>query len=332
MAHPTLLLWTPFTGQQRLLEPALREARCELIAVASEAEAVAALPRADAALLAGVALGYSPAIAQAVRAAPRLRWLQLLSTGQEAVEQQGGVPEHVEVTGVGDTAAGVVAEHAVALLLALARRLDVAVLQGARADWSRSYASRMDSLDGRTLCLAGYGRIGKEIARRAQGFGMRCIAVNRGGTGEVDGCVQQVLPLARLHEALAQADAVAISVPGTPATRHLFGAAAWAACKRGALVVNVGRGSVVETASLVDALQAGQLGGAGLDVQDPEPLPPDHALWRAPNVLITPHVGGAGNPQGVARLAELIRENMRRFDAGEPLLHRIALHAPGDEA
>ncbi|WP_186510860.1 D-2-hydroxyacid dehydrogenase [Caenimonas sedimenti] len=328
---PTILLWTPFTGQQRMLAEGLRNAACELVAVASEAEAIAALASADGALFAGVAQGYSPALAQAVLQAPRLRWLQLISTGQEAVEQHG-LPPRVAVTSVGDTAAGVVAEHAVALLLALGRRLGDAAVQGARAEWNRAYAARMDSLDGRTLCLVGYGRIGKETARRVQGFGMRCIAVNRSGVGDVVGSVQQVLPLARLHEALAQSDAVSLSLPGTAETHRLFGAAEWAACKRGALVVNVGRGTVVDTASLVAALHSGHLAGAGLDVTDPEPLPADHALWKAPGVLITPHVGGAGNPQGVARLAALIVENVRRFGAGEELLHPVQIQPSGDAA
>ncbi|MDB5857889.1 MAG: D-isomer specific 2-hydroxyacid dehydrogenase NAD-binding [Ramlibacter sp.] len=323
MTKPRVLLWTPWASHQQAMHEALRgTADIELVAAADQAEAIAVLPRADAALFAGGGAAYAPALAQAVRQAPRLRWLQLLSTGQEALEQHG-VPAHVTVTGVGNSSAAVVAEHAMALLLALARRLPEVAVQGQRASWNRSFAAHVISLEGRTLCLAGYGRIGKEIARRAQAFGMRCIAVNRSGRNDAPELAQQVLPMQRLQEALAQADAVAISFPLAKDTQGLFGAREWAACKPGALVVNVGRGAVIDTDSLVAALQGGQLAGAGLDVTEPEPLPDGHPLWTAPGALVSPHVGGAGSTEGIKRLAALVQENIRRFRTGEPLLHTV---------
>ena len=323
MTKPCVLLWTPWASHQQAMHEAMRAmADIELVAAANEAEAIATLPRADMAMFAGVGTAYGPALAQAVRAAPRLRWLQLLSTGQEALEQNG-VPAHVTVTGVGNSSAAVVAEHAMALLLALARRIPEAAVQGQRAKWDRSLAANVTSLEGKTLCLAGYGRIGKEIARRAQAFGMRCIAVNRSGRNDAPDLAQQVLPVARMREALAQAQALAISLPLASDTQGLFGAREWAACKRGALIVNVGRGATIDTASLVAALHEGQIGGAGLDVTEPEPLPDGHPLWTAPGVLISPHVGGAGSAEGLKRLAALVQENIRRFRAGEPLLHGI---------
>ena len=110
-------------------------------------------------------------------------------------------------------------------------------------------------------------------------------------------------------------------------TQGLFGAREWAACKRGALMVNVGRGAVVDTDALLAALQAGQLAGAGLDVTEPEPLPDGHPLWTAPGVLVSPHVGGAGSQAGLDRLAALVQENIRRFRSGEPLLHAVDVAA-----
>ncbi len=325
MTQPRVLLWTPWASHHQAMHAALRDLPdIDLVAAANQAEAIAALPGADAALFAGVGLAYSSAVAQAVRASPRLRWLQLLSTGHEAL-QEHGVPLHVTVTGVADSSAAVVAEHAMALLLALARRLPEAAMRGQREKWDRSYAAGVISLEGRTLCLAGYGRIGKEIARRAQAFGMRCIAVNRSGANDAPDLAQQVLPVERLHEALAQADAIAISLPLAPDTQGLFGAREWAACRRGALIVNVGRGAVIHTDSLVAALHDGQLAGAGLDVTDPEPLPDGHPLWTAPGVLVSPHVGGAGSTEGLKRLAALVRENIRRFGIGEPLLHTVRM-------
>jgi phosphoglycerate dehydrogenase-like enzyme len=307
------------------MHAALRDAPgIELVAAANEAEAIAALPRADMAMFACVGPAYGPALAQAVHHAPRLRWLQLLSTGHEALLQHG-LPAHVTVTGVGNSSAAVVAEHAMAMLLALARRLPEATLQGQHAKWDRSLAASVTSLEGKTLCLAGYGRIGKELARRAQAFGMRCIAVNRSGRNDAPELAQQVFPMERMQEALAQADAVAISFPLTQATRGVFAQREWAACKRGALVVNVGRGATLATDSLVAALHEGQVGGAGLDVTEPEPLPEGHPLWTAPGVLISPHVGGAGSSAGLQRLAALVQENIRRFRVGEPLLHTVDL-------
>ena len=325
MNKPNVLLWTPWTSHQQAMHDALRDmADIELVAAANEAEAIAALPRADMAMFAGVGFAYGPALAQAVREAPRLRWVQLLSTGHEALEQHG-VPAHLTVTGVGNSSAGVVAEHAMALLLALARRIPEAAVQGQRGKWDRSLAANVTSLEGKTLCLAGYGRIGKETARRAQAFGMRCIAVNRSGRNDTPELAQQVFPMERMHEALAQSDAVAISFPLAKDTQGLFGAREWAACKRGAFIVNVGRGAVIDTDSLVAALQQGQLAGAGLDVTQPEPLPDGHPLWTLPGVLVSPHVGGAGSAAGLQRLAQLVQENIRRFRSDEPLLHTVAI-------
>ncbi|NML46182.1 D-2-hydroxyacid dehydrogenase [Ramlibacter sp. G-1-2-2] len=325
MNKPCVLLWTPWASHQSAVHEVLREQPdFELVAAASEAEAIEGLARADAMLLAGVGNGYSAALAQAVHAAPRLRWLQLLSTGQEALEQRG-VPQQVTVTGVGNSSAAVVAEHAMALLLALGRRIGEAAVNGQRGRWDRALAARITSLEGMTLCLAGYGRIGKEIAKRAQAFGMRCIAVNRSGRNDAPELADTVYPVSQLREALAQSDAVAISFPLTDDTRSLFGVGEWAACRKGALVVNVGRGATVDTDALVGALHSGHIAGAGLDVTDPEPLPDGHPLWTAPGALITPHIGGGGSTAGLQRLGALVLDNVRRFRAGAELQHRVEL-------
>lgn len=181
----------------------------------------------------------------------------------------------------------------------------------------------MASVEGRTLFLADYGRIGQEIAPRAQAFGMRCIAVNRSGRNDAPELAQQVFTIEPLHEALAQADDIAISLPLAKDTQGLFRAREWAACRRGALMVNVGRGAVIRNDSLAAALHEGQLVGAGLDVTEPEPLPDRPPLRTAPGVLVSPHVGGAGSTEGLKRLAALVQENIRRFRTGQPLLHTV---------
>jgi lactate dehydrogenase-like 2-hydroxyacid dehydrogenase len=219
-----------------------------------------------------------------------VRWLQLVATGREGLDAHG-VPARITVTDVGTTSDAVVAEHAMALLLALARRIGPATLATQGATWARDEVLRgIRSLEGMTLCLAGYGRIGKEIARRAQAFGMQCIAVNRSGHNDAPGLATEVLPLTELHRALARAQAVAISLPASPQTLHLFDRAAWAACPRGALVVNVGRGAVIDTDSLTEALHCGQLAGAGLVCDRPR------ATAGRPPALV-----GAGHADHAAR-------------------------------
>lgn len=321
--RPCVLLWTPLGGQRAALADGLRSLDIDLIEAGDEAAAIAALERADAALLAGVASGYTAALAAAVRRAPRLRFVQLTATGTEGIERHG-VPPHVVVASVGPTMAAVVAEHALALMLALVRRIPEAAMQGSRGVWNRpAVLAGLGSLEGKTLCLVGFGRIGKEIARRAHPFGMACIAVNRSGRNDAPELADPVFPVGRLPEALGRSDVLAISLPDAPDTRRLFDAPQWAACRPGALVVNVGRGSVIHTDALVAALASGHIAGAGLDVTEPEPLPEGHPLWSARGALITPHVAGGGSPKSLQRLTALIAENLSRFAAGRPVLHLL---------
>ena len=318
-SRPRVIFWTHVTEQLQALSAAIDAPSVEFITCTSEAEALAALADADGALLPGVALGYHAVMADAVRRAPHLRWIQLVATGREGLDAFG-VPARLTVTDVGTASAAVVAEHAMALLLALARRLGPAAVAGQHARWDRDGVARgVRSLEGMTLCLAGYGRIGQEIARRAQAFGMQCIAVNRSGRNATPTLAAEVLPLTALHQALGRAHAVALSLPASPETDGLFDRVAWAACRRGALVVNVGRGSVIDTDSLTEALQSGHIGGAGLDVTEPEPLPDCHPLWTTPGALITPHIGGAGSRAGTLRLAALVQDNLERFARGDLL-------------
>jgi phosphoglycerate dehydrogenase-like enzyme len=169
-------------------------------------------------------------------------------------------------------------------------------------------APRASSLEGATLAIVGYGRIGKEIAQRAKPFGPRIVAVSR--TPVSDALIDEFHPLGELHQVLGTADAVAIAIALTPQTRHLFDARAFAACKRGSLLVNIARGGVIDQAALCEALASGQLGAAGLDVTDPEPLPDGDPLWHAPNILISPHYAGAGSPKSIERIAASVIDNL----------------------
>ncbi len=176
----------------------------------------------------------------------------------------------------------------------------------------------MWEIDGKTMLVVGLGGIGSEVAWRADALGMSVIATrasSREGPTYVEyvGLADELLALAE------QADVIVNATPLTPETRGLFDAEFFRRMKPGAYFINVGRGGSVVTADLVAALTAGELGGAALDVTDPEPLPADHPLWDMPNVIITPHVAGASDLRG-ARMFTLIRENLRRYAAGEPML------------
>jgi phosphoglycerate dehydrogenase-like enzyme len=203
------------------------------------------------------------------------------------------------------------------MLLSLSRGL---YLYQARDTWERGLVpeERLWELTGKTMLVVGLGGIGTEVARRAHALGMRVIAT-RGSRREGPDFVSYVGLADELLDLAPQADVVVNAAPLTPATTGLFDARFFAALKPGAYFINVGRGRSVVTADLLAALEAGQIAGAGLDVTDPEPLPDGHPLWSRPDVIITPHVA-AGSDLRVERLWTVLRENLRRYAAGEPML------------
>ena len=247
---------------------------------------------------------------------PRLRWVQLPTMGYDPVELHG-VPAGVTVTTAGDAYAPTVAEHAMTLLLALVRRLPEAVRNAEQHRWDQSGARAIGTLHGATVAVVGFGNIGREVAVRLRGFGARVVAVTR--TGRPDPLADEVVPADRMLEAFARADAVVLAVPLNAQTQHLIDARALAAMQPHALLVNIARGGVIDQAALTAALAEGKLGGAGLDVTDPEPLPPDDPLWASPNALITPHVAGYGGDVAPRRILALVERNLRAFIEGRPL-------------
>ena len=287
-------------------------------------ETLAALPGAQAlALVHGPQEEARQVLAALAAPGNTVKWMHFISAGREGYEELGW-PPGVTVTYAGGGVAPAVAEHAMALVLALARRVpDMLQVVMARRAWDRTLvAPKARSLEGSTLAIVGYGHIGRELAKRARAFDMRVITVAR--TPRPDALVDEALPLSSLHAALGQADVVAVSVALTPETTHLLDDAAFAACKPGALLVNIARGPVLDQKALVRALQSGQLGGAAVDVSDPEPLPPQDPLWDCPNVIISPHFAGSGSPRSIDRLAQGVADNLRRFIAGQPLQHVVS--------
>jgi phosphoglycerate dehydrogenase-like enzyme len=275
---------------------------------------------ADAAILVTSNRVCSAAYGEALRrcATRTLRWIHFTSAGIERGLRMG-LPDWAAVTNATGVKAAMVSEHALALLLALVRRLpDFAADQRARC-WRHDDAMReIATLEGATVCVIGLGAIGRAVARKAKAFDARVIAVSRAGTA-ADG-VAQVYPRERMAQALAMADAIVICTSSDADSFHLIDAAALAATRPKALLVNVARGDLVDGAALVGALQSGRLGGAALDVAEIEPLAPASPLWDLPNVIISPHVAGGGS-SGYPQQKDLFGKNLLRFCAGEPLLN-----------
>jgi phosphoglycerate dehydrogenase-like enzyme len=208
------------------------------------------------------------------------------------------------------------AAHAVAFLLAFARRFDHYLPQ---KSWQRG--PQMIDLPTQTALIVGVGGAGGEAGRLCAALGMRVLGIDPRVTERPAGMADLATP-ERLEEYLGKADFVILTTPETPQTLGLFNARLFARMKRGAYFINIARGRCVVTLDLIAALRSGQLAGAGLDVADPEPLPPDSPLWAMPNVLLTPHVAIYGTPYRDKWEAILI-ENCRRFAAGQPLLNVV---------
>jgi phosphoglycerate dehydrogenase-like enzyme len=286
----------------------------------------------EAALIAGIAEAeavfltnpdYNAKIAAAMIAARgRIKWIQFLTAGYDAAKQHG-VPPGAILTSAGDAYSPAVAAHAVSLLLALQRLFPAVLANQARGAWDRTAAARMATPASSTIAILGFGGIGKEVARLLRSFGPRIIAVTR--SARPDPLADEVAKIGDLHAVLRRADAIVLALPLDETTEHFIGAAELALCKPNAVLVNIARGQIVDGEALAAALGNGTIAGAGTDVTEPEPLPAGHPLWRAPNLIITPHVAGACGPIGGERLATVAAENMRRYLAGEKLAHIVAL-------
>ena len=214
-----------------------------------------------------------------------------------------------------------IAEHVMAMMLALCRQLPYHLQAQRESRWAPKYNSFVE-LTGQTLVVVCLGDIGGEVAQRAVGLGMRLLGVRRDVNATSSAGVERVLPLQQLPEALRQADQVVVALPGGKSTRHLVDAGMIAHIKPGAFLYNVGRGAVVDQSALIAALQSGHLAGAGLDVFEQEPLAAENPLWQMPQVIITPHIAGY-SPQCAKRFGRLVIENVERYRNHQTLRNRI---------
>jgi phosphoglycerate dehydrogenase-like enzyme len=253
--------------------------------------------------------------------APKLRWVQGSMAGAGEVAKKAGLLEtDIVVTTASGVYSGPLAEFAVMALLQHAKNLDRLRRDKAERVWRQAHT---DTLEGKTLCIVGMGNIGRAIAERVRPFGTRIVGVKR-TVHEDDPTwrhADELYPTGRLHDALGEADYVAVTLPGTPETRHLVDAEAVGAMKPGAYFVNVGRGTVVDEGALVEALESGHLSGAALDVFEVEPLPEESPLWELPNVIVSPHATDMVPALINERQTDLFCENLRRYLAEEPLIN-----------
>ncbi len=287
----------------------------EFVVVASEADAIEQAADADA------ILGLCSE--RLLAAAPLLVWVQIFSSGAERCVAVPAVASgDVTLTNMQKMSSPVIGEHAVAMMLALARGLPTYAKGMHEGTWMRrqEVTSAMFPVSGKTMLVVGLGGIGTEAAKRGAALGMRVLGT-RNSSREGPPFVEYVGLSNELPELIGQADVIVNALPLTDTTRGLFDADLFGAAKEGALFINVGRGGTVDTDALTAALSSGRIGGAGLDVTDPEPLPAAHPLWDFENVIITPHVAARGGKR--ERHVVLLKENLRRYAAGEPLLNVV---------
>jgi phosphoglycerate dehydrogenase-like enzyme len=281
-----------------------------------DAEALAArLPEADVLVVSGL---WANAL---LDRAPRLRFIQSIGAGTDQFPQGELARRGIRLASARGVNARAVAEHAMALMLALSRRLPEARDNQTRRVWRGmigDLAQREDELAGKTLLIVGLGDIGGRLARLAKAFDMRVVGLRRDPAAG-GGAADAVHPMGDLAALLPEADFIALTCPLTPETEHLVNAEALGRIKPSAYLVNVARGRVVDEAALVDALAAHRIAGAGIDVTAEEPLAPNSPLWAMQHVLLTPHTAGETR-RYEDNVIEILRDNLDRLWRGEAQL------------
>jgi phosphoglycerate dehydrogenase-like enzyme len=276
---------------------------------------------ADAASQIGEAEAYVGPLNEALlEKGVKLKWVHNSSAGVEGAVGLPGIRDgKVMLTNLKIYQGPEIADHAFALLLGLTRNMAAYHKAQETGDWIKSSREGLPltELRGKTMLVIGYGGIGTQVAERARAFGMKVMAIDEKDI-PLTVTVDRFGKPDELDDMLPLADVITSCVPITPETDKMIGEAQFAKMKKGAYLINVSRGKVVDTEYLIKALQSGQVGAAGLDVVDPEPLPSESPLWKMPNVIITPHIAGVSDARA-GRSNELIIGNIERFSKGQPL-------------
>lgn len=266
-----------------------------------------------------VILGNVPAAM--LHGSPALEWLQTNSAGVEAYIQPGVLAGDTLLTNATGAYGLAIAEHMLGMLLELFKKLEL--YRDAQKSGAWQSQGAVKAVYGSTVLVLGMGDIGGEFAARCKALGAKVIGVRR-SPRPCPEYADEVHLLEDLDSLLPQADVVAITLPGTDATRGLMSRERLAKMKEGAVLLNVGRGFIVDTEALCDALERGHLSGAGVDVTDPEPLPPTHRLWNIPTAVVTSHISGFYHLREThERIVGIFLENLRHFQAGEPLRNLV---------
>ncbi len=266
-----------------------------------------------------VILGNVPAAM--LHGSPALEWLQTNSAGVEPYIQPGVLAGDTLLTNATGAYGLAIAEHMLGMLLELFKKLEL--YRDAQKSGAWQSQGAVKAVYGSTVLVLGMGDIGGEFAARCKALGAKVIGVRR-SPRPCPEYADAVPLLEDLDSLLPQADVVAITLPGTDATRGLMSRERLAKMKEGAVLLNVGRGFIVDTEALCDALERGHLSGAGVDVTDPEPLPPTHRLWNIPTAVVTPHISGFYHLREThERIVGIFLENLRHFQAGEPLRNLV---------
>ena len=270
---------------------------------------------------ADVILGNVPA--DMIQNSPNLRWLQLNNAGTEGYCTPGVLPEEAILTNATGTYGMAISEHMLAMLFMLQKRLDTYYQQQKNHNWKKQ--EHMMVVEGSTTLVIGLGDIGTAFAEKMHAMGSRVLGIRRTMQPKPD-AVESQYTMEHLHELLPQADVVALSLPAWKETQGVIGKEELKLMKKTTVILNVGRGSAIDTDALSDALYTGEIFGAGLDVTDPEPLPPDHPIWNAPHTIITPHVSGRYDlPATLEKIWNLILDNLERWEKGRDLKNVIDL-------
>ena len=260
---------------------------------------------------------YTPEVARALKERGRkLKWMQFTTSGID-IAIKTGLPDNVIITNAAGANAIAVAEHSMALMLAVARGFNHAGAARAEKNWARREMMSLEiSPEGRTMAIVGLGNIGRDIARKAKAFDMRVIGISR-GTAPVPN-VDEIRPRERLRETVAEADVLMLSATYDPSTKGMIDRSVIAAMKPNAIFVNTARGQLVDEKALIEALQTDRIAGAGIDVAEIEPPDPASPLWTLPNVVMTPHSAGGGGAK-IGKLYEIIARNLTLWLAGQPM-------------
>ena len=269
-------------------------------------------------------VGYSLRAEQLTHA-KKLKWIHSTAAGVAQLMYPELRDSGIVVTNPSGVFSPPMAEHTMGLLLALARNFPDSTRHQDRSHWGQQEIwdkpQHLTELSGQILLIVGFGSIGRELAKRASAFDIRIWGVTRSGKGDTT-YAEKIVPAAQLEETLPLADYVVIAAPETSETRHLIGAAQITLMKRGARLINVGRGSLLDEKALIHALEKGALGGAALDVTSVEPLPSDSPLWKAPNLFITPHTSAVSDRLW-HRESALLMDLLERWFDGREMFNQI---------